>query len=184
MFERFTDAARRVVVIAQEQARERRAGRIGPEHLLLGILHCPGSPGEELLRAAGVGIDRVEAALAPAGQDAATAALASIGIDLDEVRRRVEENFGPGALDRPRAARGRWWAGHIPFERSAKKALELGLREAIRLGDREIGTEHVLLGLLWPDHPAYRVLEGSGVTLNATRRAIARRRGAGEQRAG
>ena len=33
-------------------------------------------------------------------------ALATIGIDLDEVRRRVEEAFGPGALERTRAARG------------------------------------------------------------------------------
>jgi hypothetical protein len=34
-------------------------------------------------------------------------ALAAIGIDLDEVRRHVEESFGPGALDRTRAARRR-----------------------------------------------------------------------------
>ena len=34
-------------------------------------------------------------------------ALASIGIDLDDVRRRVEDAFGPGALERTRAARGR-----------------------------------------------------------------------------
>ena len=34
-------------------------------------------------------------------------ALATIGIDLDEVRRRVEEAFGPGALERTRAVRGR-----------------------------------------------------------------------------
>jgi hypothetical protein len=34
-------------------------------------------------------------------------ALAAIGIDLDEVRRRVEETFGPGALERTRAARRR-----------------------------------------------------------------------------
>ncbi|MFE7202262.1 Clp protease N-terminal domain-containing protein [Pseudonocardia alni] len=39
MFERFTDEARRVVVLAQEIARTRRAGRIGTEHLLLGLLH-------------------------------------------------------------------------------------------------------------------------------------------------
>jgi hypothetical protein len=50
-----------------------------------------------------------------------------VGIDLDEVRRSVEEAFGPGALDRGRGAR----AGHIPFTRGAKKALELSLHEAL-----------------------------------------------------
>ena len=46
---------------------------------------------------------------------------------------QVEEAFGPGALDRTRAADGRRvLGGHIPFDREAKKALELALREALR----------------------------------------------------
>ena len=61
-------------------------------------------------------------------------ALAAIGIDLDEIRRRAEESFGPGALERGRRARG----GYVPFTPGAKKALELSLREAIAAGDREI----------------------------------------------
>ncbi|MBC3190766.1 Clp protease [Pseudonocardia sp. C8] len=174
MFERFTDPARRAVVIAQEEARERRSARIGPEHLLLGILRCPGTPGEELLRAAGVGVDEVDRGLAglrPADADA----LATLGIDLDEVRRAAEESFGPGALDRTGGRRGRWFAGHIPFEKASKKALELALREAIRLGDRTIGTEHLLLGLLHPEHAASRILGAYGVTLDGVRRAVAER---------
>ncbi|MEU6697354.1 Clp protease N-terminal domain-containing protein [Pseudonocardia sp. NPDC046786] len=174
MFERFTDPARRAVVLAQERARERGAGRIGPEHLLLGILCCPGSPGEELLRDAGIGIAEVERGLA-AGTTGDAAALAALGIDLDEVRRAAEEAFGPGALDRTRGRR--WFAGHIPFEKASKKSLELALREAIRLGDRHIGTEHVLLGLLHPGHPASRVLAAHGVTLDGMRRAVSERRG-------
>ena len=62
-------------------------------------------------------------------------ALAAIGIDLDEIRRRAEESFGPGALERGRRARG----GYVPFTAGAKKALELSLREAIAAGEREIG---------------------------------------------
>ncbi|MEV1291792.1 Clp protease N-terminal domain-containing protein [Pseudonocardia sp. NPDC049635] len=180
MFERFTDPARQVVVIAQEQARERGAARIGPEHLLLGVLRCPGSPGETLLRGAGVGTAEVESALATGTGTAE--ALATLGIDLDEVRRAAEESFGPGALERRRSRR--WFAGHIPFEKASKKSLELALREAVRLGDRHIGTEHVLLGLLHPDHAASRVLERYGVTLAGMRRAVDALDGRGGRRAG
>ncbi|MEQ3554841.1 Clp protease N-terminal domain-containing protein [Pseudonocardia nematodicida] len=174
MFERFTDPARRAVVIAQEEARERKADRIGPEHLLLGILRCPGTPGERILHEAGAGTAEVDRWLAAEPAHDAEA-LAGLGIDLDEVRRRTEESFGPGALDRRRGRR--WSFGHIPFEKSAKKALELALREAIRQGDRFLGTEHVLLGLLHPDTPASRVLDAHGVTLAAARRAVAERPG-------
>ncbi|MBO4241402.1 MULTISPECIES: Clp protease N-terminal domain-containing protein [Pseudonocardia] len=176
MFARFTGEARRVVVLAQEIARTRHAGRIGPEHLLLGVLRSPGTPGEELLAAAGIDARAVieELDRADGVPDRDADALATLGIDLDAVRSAVEAGFGPGALDRPR--RGRWRAGHIPFERSSKKALELALREAIRLGDRSIGTEHVLLGLLHPDTAASQVLDRHGMTLYGTRRAVERRR--------
>ena len=176
MFERFTGEARREVVLAQEIARTRRAGRIGTEHLLLGVLRTPGTPGEELLAAAGIDartvIEELDRADGAPGRDAD--ALAILGIDLDAVRSAVEAGFGPGALDRPR--RRGWRAGHIPFERSSKKALELALREAIRLGDRSIGTEHVLLGLLHPDTAASQLLDRCGTTLFGTRRAVERRR--------
>ncbi|TCK25457.1 Clp protease N-terminal domain-containing protein [Pseudonocardia endophytica] len=172
MFERFTDPARRVVVLAQEDARERRQDRIRAGNLLVGIVCTPGTPGADLLAEAGVDRQVVEDGLAGAGPDHAEA-LATLGIDLDEVRRQAEETFGPGALDRTRAARGQWRGGHIPFEREAKKALELGLREAIRLGDRHIGTEHLLLGLLWPGSTAHTILAARGVTLEGMRAAVA-----------
>ncbi|MEJ8279187.1 Clp protease N-terminal domain-containing protein [Pseudonocardia spirodelae] len=177
MFERFTDEARRVVVLAQEIARIRRAPRIGPEHLLLGLLRCPGTPGEELLAAAGVDTRAAERALdrtaGPAGPDAD--ALATLGIDLDAVRRAAERSFGAGAFDR--ASRGRWRSGHLRFDRAAKTVLELALREAVRRGDRFIGTEHVLLGLVRPDTAASRVLDEAGMTLYRTRRALDELRG-------
>ncbi len=93
-------------------------------------------------------------------------------VDLDEVRRQVEDAFGPGALDRTRAAGGRakrWFAGHIPFDRSAKKVMELGLREA-RLEHGYIGCEHILLGMLHSETgAAHRVLVGRGVSQDASR---------------
>jgi ATP-dependent Clp protease ATP-binding subunit ClpC len=54
--------------------------------------------------------------------------------------------------------------GHIPFSADSKKALELALREAIRLKHRHIGTEHILLALLRDDtSEGGKVLTGLGV---------------------
>ena len=72
-------------------------------------------------------------------------ALAALGIDLDEIRRRAEASFGPGALERgaaaPRRAHPR--SPPRPRRRSSSRCAR-----PLRLGDREIGAEHVLLGLL------------------------------------
>lgn len=170
MFERFTRDARAVVVHAQEIARERHDALIGPEHLLLGLYAVPGGPAVAVLATAGIAQADVEADLArPPAADAE--ALATLGIDLDEVRSRVEEAFGPGALDRTRAARGRFATGHIPFDGGAKKALELALREAVRMRSGEIGTQHVLLGLLH-DGRARDLLAARGLDLQAARTLV------------
>src|SRR3984957_11614569 len=70
MFERFTDRARRVVVLAQEEARMLNHNYIGTEHVLLGLIH--------------------------EGEGVAAKALESLGISLDAVRQRVEEIIGQG----------------------------------------------------------------------------------------
>ena len=170
MFERFTKRARTVVVHAQEIARERRSPTIGSEHLLLGLYAVPDGLASTILQRLQVERADVEADLGR-GVPFDAAGLATLGIDLEEVRRQAEETFGPGALDRTRAARGRWQGGHIPFERDAKKALELGLREAVRLGHGFIGTEHLLLGLLH-DGRARDVLVARGVGLDGTRALV------------
>jgi ATP-dependent Clp protease ATP-binding subunit ClpA len=174
MFERFTKRARTVVVHAQEIARERRSPTIGSEHLLLGLYAVPDGLAATILARLQVERADVEAELGRGVPfDAAfdSAGLATLGIDLEEVRRQAEETFGPGALDRTHAARGRWQGGHIPFERDAKKALELGLREPVRLGHGLIGTEHLLLGLLH-DGRARDVLVARGVGLDGTRALV------------
>ena len=89
--------------------------------------------------------------LHPAGEQAGDAeALAAIGIDLDEIRRRIEESFGPGALERvPLTPRGPLnWTGRLPLNDQAKMSLALALKEARALHHTYIGTEHLLLGLL------------------------------------
>ena len=77
-------------------------------------------------------------------------ALAAIGIDLDEIKRKIEDSFGPGALERvPLAPKGPLnRTGHLPLNDQAKLSLALSLKEARALHHNYIGTEHVLLGLL------------------------------------
>src|SRR5205809_4055922 len=70
MFERFTDRARRVVVLAEEEARMLNHNYIGTEHILLGLIH--------------------------EGEGVAAKALESLGISLDAVRQQVEEIIGQG----------------------------------------------------------------------------------------
>ncbi|HEV8276795.1 MAG TPA: Clp protease N-terminal domain-containing protein [Streptosporangiaceae bacterium] len=70
MFERFTDRARRVVVLAQEEARMLNHNYLGTEHLLLGLVH--------------------------EGEGVAARALESLGISLGAVRQQVEEIIGQG----------------------------------------------------------------------------------------
>ncbi len=70
MFERFTDRARRVVVLAQEEARMLNHNYIGTEHILLGLIH--------------------------EGEGVAAKALESLGISLDAVREQVQEIIGQG----------------------------------------------------------------------------------------
>jgi ATP-dependent Clp protease ATP-binding subunit ClpA len=170
MFERFTKLARTVVVHAQEIARERRSPTIGGEHLLLGLFAVPDGLAATILARLQVDRADVEADLVRGGPFDAEG-LATLGIDLEEVRRQAEETFGPGALDRTRAARGHWRGGHIPFERDAKKALELALREAVRLGHGFIGTEHLLLGLMHEGR-VRDVLVARGVGLDGTRALV------------
>jgi ATP-dependent Clp protease ATP-binding subunit ClpA len=99
MFERFTDRARRVVVLAQEQARMLNHNYVGPEHVLLGLIH--------------------------EGRGVAAKSLTALGLSLDEVRQQVEELIGQGEQApsghipfTPRAKR--------VLELSLREALQLG----------------------------------------------------------
>ena len=99
MFERFTDRARRVVVLAQEEARLLNHSYIGTEHILLGLIH--------------------------EGEGVAAKALESLSISLDAVRAQVEEIIGQGGSSpsghipfTPRAKK--------VLELSLREALQLG----------------------------------------------------------
>lgn len=154
MFERFARDARVAVVLAQEEARDLGAREIGVEHVLLGVLQGADGALRAVFDDVGLAADGVRDALGP-GEDTTFAedaeALRAIGIDLHAVRDAVEKSFGPDAFDStPRRCgrRRRRHRGHLPFDRPARKALELALREALAHKGREIHTEHVLLGIL------------------------------------
>ncbi|GAA5153495.1 ATP-dependent Clp protease ATP-binding subunit [Microbacterium pseudoresistens] len=99
MFERFTDRARRVVVLAQEEAKMLNHNYIGTEHILLGLIH--------------------------EGEGAAAKALESLGVSLDAVREQVQDIIGQGQQQptghipfTPRAKK--------VLELSLREALQLG----------------------------------------------------------
>ena len=196
MFERFTESARDVVVRARQGAKELQHPQIGSEHLLLALVGAdPGTAGAGgtaasgtaalVLRGAGLDEQRVRAAIErPAGPTAGpgaqlgaedAAALRTIGIDLDAVLARIEESFGPEALraQAPEPKRGLLRRGRrgrpsvLRFTPRAKKILGLALREAIRLGDNAIGSEHLLLGLLRDGSGrGAAVLTGAGLSVD------------------
>jgi len=153
MFERFSREARSVVVRAQEAAAARGELSIGCEHLLIGLARV----GEEHLVAEHITATSLEAALAsgPGSPEGDAQALRAIGIDLDRIRDSVEGTFGPRAWEAA-APRPRRWGGVTQrllgrssrMTPAARKALELGLREAIVEQSREIGTTHLLRGVL------------------------------------
>jgi hypothetical protein len=160
MFERFTDKARRVVIVAKTKATERGDDEIRPIHMLYGLASTDGVAARVLT---GLGVDAadverqlartVSAGHAPLGDAASddAEALAAIGIDLDEIKRKIEENFGPGALERvPLTRKGplNWAGGRLPLNDQAKLSLALALKEARTLHHNYLGTEHLLLGLL------------------------------------
>lgn len=158
MFERFTDKARTVVILARAKATE-RGDQIRPVYMLYALASAEGAAARALA-SLGVDADSVEDLFdrttplrSPLEGEATSEdaeALAAIGIDLDEIKRRIEDSFGPGALERvPPIPRGPLnWTGRLPLAESSKLTLALALKEARALHHTYIGTEHVLLGLL------------------------------------
>jgi Clp amino terminal domain, pathogenicity island component len=154
MFERFTDRARTAVIRARATAAG-RGDQIRPVYLLQALASAEGKAAQVL---AGLGVDaatieRQMDRVAPLGHplegeaDSADAeALASIGIDLDEVKRRVEESFGPGTFGRGPVPQGP--AGRVTMTSEAKQSLALAIKEARALRHTYLGDEHLLLGLL------------------------------------
>ena len=172
MFERFTRNARAVVVDAQRIAVKVGAPEVRPAHLFeslvakddtlaMQVMADLGAPGDELRR-----VVRGLMTQYSDGLDADDAeALKLLGIDLDDVIRRIDTELNDGCGPIPK--------GHKRFGKESKKVLELSLREALQLGDSFIGTEHVLLGILRQgDKVALETLEAFDISVADVRRAV------------
>jgi ATP-dependent Clp protease ATP-binding subunit ClpC len=145
MFERFTDRARSVLVLAQQEARQLEHTAIGTEHLLLGLIHEDGGVAAKALLALDISLEAVRD-------------------EVEEVRASTGETTGHG--DTPTT-------GSPPFTRRAKKVLELALREALQLGHSYIGTEHILLGLVREgEGVGAQVLQHLGADLATVRQQV------------
>ena len=114
MYEQFTDRARKVMQLANKEAQRFRHEYIGTEHILLGLVH--------------------------EGAGVAANVLKNLDIDLQRIRREVEEivQRGPDSI----------YMGKLPQTPRAKKVIEFAIDEARRLTHNYVGTEHLLLGLL------------------------------------
>jgi hypothetical protein len=157
MFERFTDDARQVVVQAQADARRLGHGFIGCEHLLMATASTA-TPASAVLRDRGVSPERIETEILRTIGPGQTAdllggldreALASIGIDLDEVRTRLEAAFGPDALARavPACRRNRrpaWGKGPVAELMRRRRRRRARGRAALSAGPARRGHTPIL----------------------------------------
>jgi ATP-dependent Clp protease ATP-binding subunit ClpA len=173
MFERFTRNARLVVVGAQEVAARAGAPEVRPTHLLESLAATDGVLAMQLLARLGAPGDEVRRVVRGLnaqysdGLDAEDAeALKLLGIDLDDVISRIDWSLND--------ERGLIRKGRKRFTSESKKVLELSLREALRLGDSFLGTEHVLLGILRQgDRSALETLKAFDLSVDDVRRAVA-----------
>lgn len=168
MFERFTRDARAVVTAALAEAGHRGERHIGTEHLLLGVLASPDRLAGAALAAAGLDLAAARRALDATDDEA----LAAVGVDTAVLAPpRTADAADPGGR------RPRWRRSHRPFTGGAKQVLEGALRQAVGLGHRWIGTEHLLLALTAraePD-PAVRLLARLDVDPAAVHADVVRR---------
>jgi ATP-dependent Clp protease ATP-binding subunit ClpC len=108
-----------------------------------------------------IGTEHILLGLARDSEGVPAKVLVSLGARLEELRQRVQETNGPTDQEP---------LGSPPFTPRAKRALELGLREALQLGHNYIAPGHILLGLVREgEGAAAQVLVGLGVDLARVR---------------
>ncbi|HEV3505913.1 MAG TPA: Clp protease N-terminal domain-containing protein, partial [Actinomycetes bacterium] len=149
---RVTECAQQAVLHARGEAGRLGHDRIGTEHLLLALLRDQGC--------------------------LATAILGERGVEVDTLRRRVEERAGPGlggaAAGGATSRDEDLLAGlHLPMTKPVTLVFGLAAREARELEQDRVGTEHLLLGLAREgDGVAARALEDAGAGLVQLREAV------------
>ncbi|MTD41791.1 AAA domain-containing protein [Erwinia sp. CPCC 100877] len=146
MDELFTDSAKAVLAIAQEEAKYFRHQSVGSEHLLLALVLEPNGIAGKTLR--------------------------QLNADKNDIREEIEHLTGYGTVKGyPRGA-------YLPYSPRAKQVFAYAGDEARRLGAPNIGTEHILLGLLRDeDILASRILLNLGLSLSKMRQLLMKKIG-------
>ncbi|MEO0050734.1 MAG: ATP-dependent Clp protease ATP-binding subunit, partial [candidate division WOR-3 bacterium] len=141
MQERFTERVRKVMNYARQEAVRLHHDYIGTEHILLGIVK--------------------------EGEGVAAVVLTNLGINLDDLRRAVE-NAVPTGFET-------LVLGDVPLNQEAKSALNYAVDEARKMNHSYVGTEHLLLGLLREERGvACQVLQSLGVDIDLVRQETIR----------
>jgi ATP-dependent Clp protease ATP-binding subunit ClpC len=159
MYERFTDRARKVMWLADEEAQRLGASSLATEHILLGLLKEGSGVGANVLR--GFDVD-----------------FKAILLAVEATTPKIPDASAP----RVTQARRPWWhmasAGRrlmcpheLPLSAQSKSVIESAMLQARSLDHNYVGTEHLLLGLLHqPDTVAARLLTAQGLKLDDVRR--------------
>ncbi len=136
MQERFTERVRKVISLAREEAIKLHHDHIGTEHLLLGLVK--------------------------EGEGVAAVVLTNLAINLDDLRRAVENSVASGTETLV--------LGEVPLNQEARSSLNYAVDEARKMNHTYIGTEHLLLGLLREERGlACQVLQNLGVDIEIVR---------------
>ncbi len=161
---RFTDRSRESVEAAFEEARMLGHDSLGDEDLLLGMLRADEGIAAEALSSLGVTLEDARDEC----EEMLSDALSSIGISLEDIRREAGGAFDMSLPDDRK----------IPYSPRAKNALVRSRKEMRRLGDKHLGTEHVLLGIVDnEDGTAVRMLGRLGVSPEALEERLLELRG-------
>lgn len=133
----FTPRAHQVLTNARKEAQRFKHTNVGSEHLLLGIIAL--------------------------GQGVAVSVLQKAGVDLESVRKEVQNRLGVGDASSP---------ADIEHSEEVKRIIAGAAKEAQKLGHSYLGTEHILLGLLLDNSGASKILTSLGVNLDACKKLI------------
>jgi hypothetical protein len=169
VFERFSGRVSKVMCLAYAESERLHHDYVGPEHVLAGLAQQDDSRAAAILAGSGLGPGAVRAGLdhlvalgmLPGPWRSKAELLGSLGIDLAAVRRAAEDSFGVEAVSAAsRRVRSRSLLRAEPFICTdlsnplsgkvmlTKRAFELARQEADGLGQHEIRTGHLLLGVL------------------------------------
>lgn len=146
MDELFTERAKAVLAIAQEEAKYFKHQSVGTEHLLLALVLEPNGIAGKILR--------------------------QLNADESEIREEIEHLTGYGSV------KGYPKGAYLPYSPRAKQIFAYAGDEAKRFGATNIGTEHILLGILRDENIlASRILSNLGLSLPKMRQLILKRIG-------